>query len=160
MNANDFIVFMATIVASTSTFFFVLALISLHVWKKEGLVAGALVLGSSVFLGLTVLGLKLFFAVPRPVEALVQVTGYAFPSGHASGVMFMAIVLDWYLRTVVGTKRVLFFRLLLLLLVIAIGYSRLYLQVHTIGQVAAGFVVGAVVGGAFLKTMSRRTKLS
>lgn len=149
MSVSDVIIFLTTRVASTEVFFLVLVLISFHVWRLRGVKIGLLVLGSSVFLGLTVTGLKRVFAVSRPVDSLVEASGYAFPSGHAAGVVFMAFVLEWYLRSVLQVRQVTLMRVLLLIFVLTVGYSRMYLGVHTFWQVLAGGLVGLIVGVGF-----------
>jgi len=85
----------------------------------------------------------------------VEASGYAFPSGHASGVMFLAVVLEWYFRVVLQIRQLLLLRIALVLFVLAVGYSRLYLQVHTLDQVLAGFLVGGIVGGFFQYSVRR-----
>jgi undecaprenyl-diphosphatase len=149
MPVNDSLLFVTTVLASTESFVFVLALLSLYVALKRSVAEGLFVAGSTAILLASVWLLKLFYAVPRPTDALVQASGYAFPSGHASGVMFMAIVLEWYFRVVLQVKQLLLVRIILVLFVLAVGYSRIYLQVHTLDQVLAGFVVGGTVGLLF-----------
>jgi undecaprenyl-diphosphatase len=149
MPISDSVLFITTVLASTESFIIVLAVLSLFVMLKRSLREGLFVAGSTVFLLGSVWILKLVFAVSRPTDALVQASGYAFPSGHASGVMFMAIVLEWYFRVVLQIRQLLLMQIALVLFVLAVGYSRLYLQVHTLDQVLAGFLVGGVVGGSF-----------
>jgi undecaprenyl-diphosphatase len=157
MPVNDSILFITTVLASTESFTFVLAVLSVYVMKKRSFREGLCVACSTVFLLISVWMLKLVFAIPRPSDALVQVSGYAFPSGHASGVMFLAIVLDWYFRIVLQVKQVLLLRVILTLFVLAVGYSRIYLQVHTFNQVLAGFIVGGAIGMLFVYYVRRCT---
>ena len=157
MPVSDSVLFITTVLASTESFAIGLALLSLYVALNRSVLEGLFVAGSSIFLLGSVWFLKLMFAVPRPAEALVQAGGYAFPSGHASGVMFLAIVLEWYFRVVLQVQQLLLVRIALVLFVLAVGYSRLYLQVHTLDQVLAGFLVGGVVGGFFQYYVRRFT---
>jgi len=91
--------------------------------------------------------LKAVFARPRPyfVDPLLPESGYSFPSGHAMeslvvyGMLAYFAVLalsSWRARTAVvfGTA----------LLVVLIGFSRMYLGVHYFSDVVAGFAVGGV----------------
>ncbi|MDD3277565.1 MAG: phosphatase PAP2 family protein [Lachnospiraceae bacterium] len=92
-------------------------------------------LGFSYFLsGLTIQGLKITFRIPRPWvldpnfkavdSALPAATGYSFPSGHTqSGTSFFT-TLAWQ------TKRSLW-RILCVIGFLLIGFSRMYLGVHT-----------------------------
>lgn len=158
MPISDSVLFVTTVLASTESFTIVLVLLSLHVMFRRSIAEGLFMAGNTAFLLLSVWVLKQAFAIPRPTDALIQIGGYAFPSGHASGVVFMAIVLEWYVRVVLQVKNLFFVRLGFILLVLSVGYSRLYLQVHTLEQVLAGFFIGGVVGTLFLIGIKMITK--
>lgn len=93
--------------------------------------------------GLVVLGLKAFFARARPVESIVHAGGYAFPSGHA----FSAMVFFGYLiylsykhfrsPIVHALTTIVSFTMIVL-----IGASRVYLNVHWVTDVLGGFLAG------------------
>lgn len=93
--------------------------------------------------GAVVLGLKAFFARARPTESLIDVGGYAFPSGHA----FTAMVFFGYLiylshrhfRSSVAQVLTTIFSFSMIML---IGLSRVYLNVHWLTDVMGGFVAG------------------
>ena len=94
--------------------------------------------------GLVVLGLKAFFHRARPLDKIIPANGYSLPSGHAFGstVFYgMLVYLVWRLTerawaralaTVAGV-----------LLIGAIGLSRVYLNVHYLTDVVAGWASGA-----------------
>jgi membrane-associated phospholipid phosphatase len=100
------------------------------------------------FLGAQVLsnGMKLGFRRERPFfpDPLATESTFSFPSGHAlvSLAVYSSIALLLARRVSSGPLR-----LLLLggtaLLVLAIGFSRLYLGVHFLSDVLAGFAAGA-----------------
>lgn len=94
---------------------------------------------------LIMLGLKLLFNRHRPlIPLLAPARGFSFPSGHAFmstcfyGLLMLIIwreerphpVLKWVLL------------ILVLLLVLTIGFSRIYLRVHYFTDVVAGYCVG------------------
>lgn len=82
----------------------------------------------------------------RPPNPLVEgITNYSFPSGHAfMGVVFYGLLI-WYASIYIRTKWlqqiIIFF---LLLVIAAIGFSRIYLRVHYATDVIAGICIGFV----------------
>ena len=88
-------------------------------------------------------GLKLLFHRPRPELSFIHLDTYSFPSGHAAsataiyGALAFLLVrrAGWTRRVAVGASAV--------LVVAVIGFSRLYLGVHYLSDVLAGFCVGA-----------------
>lgn len=96
--------------------------------------------------------LKEFFAVPRPEDALVPVSGYAFPSGHAMGAAFLAMMIGFLTHRIPRLQR---YGILLAVSVVtvAVMVSRVHLNVHTPLQVYAGASLGifwALLYGAFM----------
>lgn len=86
---------------------------------------------------------KSFFARPRPTlyPHLLHETGFSFPSGHAMGGMAFFLALHLLLwRTLPRGWR--WIGVLGLLLAIAIGVSRPYLQVHYPTDILAGWAFG------------------
>jgi membrane-associated phospholipid phosphatase len=90
--------------------------------------------------------LKRSFHRPRPSQPLVDgITNFSFPSGHA----FMSIafygLLIWLAYKTIERKtlrRLIIF--LILLLILSIGFSRIYLRVHYTTDVIAGFCFGTI----------------
>lgn len=95
----------------------------------------------------TMLLLKLWFSRPRPLGPLLgPALGYSFPSGHAvSSVTFFGLVIYfvWKKKTLVPSVRALLI-LLLVLVILLIGVSRVYLRVHYASDVLAGYCVGVI----------------
>jgi membrane-associated phospholipid phosphatase len=91
--------------------------------------------------------LKELFARPRPsfVDPLLLETSYSFPSGHAMMSLVAYRMLTYFavlaLRSWQACAALVFGTALLVLL---IGFSRMYLGVHYFSDVIAGFAVGGV----------------
>lgn len=93
--------------------------------------------------GVIIWGLKTFFARARPADPLIHAGGFAFPSGHA----FSAMVFFGYL--IYLSHRHLRSSLLQVLstiscfsMIVLIGLSRVYLNVHWLTDVLGGFIAG------------------
>jgi hypothetical protein len=91
-------------------------------------------------------GLKELFqrARPTPVASLAPAQAWSFPSGHATvSAAFYSFLayLSW--RLLRGVRRLLW-TAALLALVLLIGLSRLYLGVHFLTDVIAGYLAGFV----------------
>jgi undecaprenyl-diphosphatase len=95
--------------------------------------------------------LKTTFDRARPdlAEALRQAHGYSFPSGHAMGSMVvlgsLVYVMARSLEPALGPWRLRAATIALLLAgILTVGLSRVYLGVHWISDIAAGFAAGFV----------------
>ena len=88
-------------------------------------------------------GLKLFFARPRPLlwTRLIAETSYSFPSGHALGALVLYGFWAYVLATRFPQKQKLIYTISVLL-ISAIGLSRLYLGVHYPTDILAGYAIG------------------
>ncbi|MHB8869943.1 MAG: phosphatase PAP2 family protein [Thermoleophilia bacterium] len=115
------------------------------VWRRrwgEGLVLLTATSGAAFLNAM----LKLLIQRPRPefLEPLITVGGYSFPSGHASAsaAFFMTLGL-----LAAGWVRRWETRVYVLLgaigAILLIGFSRLYLGVHYLSDVLAGYALGA-----------------
>lgn len=110
-------------------------------------------------IGLSALGwmylLKFIFGRERPLLPLIEVSGYSFPSGHAlNSLVFYGLVICM-IQIYVNSKWVkTAFTIVLALLITAIGISRVYLGVHYLTDIIAGFCIGII----WLYTVLRITK--
>ena len=88
-------------------------------------------------------GLKNLFALPRPdpsiVEHKVEAVGYGFPSNHAQT---GAVVVWGYLAAQI---RRWWFTLVAMIVILLIGFSRIYLGVHFTQDVLGGWLLGLLV---------------
>ncbi|UYZ61006.1 phosphatase PAP2 family protein [Hymenobacter latericus] len=89
--------------------------------------------------------LKEFYNRPRPVLPLTSASGLSFPSGHAmisASFYGLLIYLAW--RHVESRSLRWLLVLLLSVLILFIGLTRVYLRVHYASDVLAGFAAGVL----------------
>ncbi len=88
--------------------------------------------------------LKRLFHRKRPATPLLfEAKGKSFPSGHAMmSVCFYGLLLHMFLHTDIDPYLKSVAVILTVLLILLIGFSRVYLQVHYLSDVLAGFIVG------------------
>jgi membrane-associated phospholipid phosphatase len=92
---------------------------------------------------MTVSLVKSYCQRPRPAAPLVLVHGYSFPSGHAFNIVLLCGFITYLLWPV--WRRAWARGLTLaaaLCLIVLVGFSRIYLRVHWLDDVLAGYAVG------------------
>lgn len=88
---------------------------------------------------------KLIFNRARPEGAVFLESTNSFPSGHATiAVAFYGFIAYLLLKKTKSKFCSFIIILFTLIIIIAIGFSRLYLGVHYISDVLAGYLVGLV----------------
>ena len=104
--------------------------------------------------------LKYLFRRKRPLSPLLKAAkGLSFPSGHAiMAVTFYGLLLYilWHTITVDWLKYAV--AVLLVVVMILIGFSRVYLRVHYASDVLAGFIIGFLWLLISLSVMNRLEK--
>lgn len=82
---------------------------------------------------------------PRPaLEHLVEQSGYSFPSGHSLSAMVFYGLIAIILFNRLGGKKRYWAAALLALLILLVGFSRIYVGVHYTSDVIAGLCEGFV----------------
>lgn len=97
-------------------------------------------------LGVTIINnlLKVIIARDRPnINRLVTETGYSFPSGHSITSMVFYGYLIYLIYKYIDTKKIKIPLIIILsLLIVTIGFTRIYLGVHYTSDVIGGFLLG------------------
>jgi membrane-associated phospholipid phosphatase len=105
-------------------------------------------------------GLKFFFNRPRPLIPLInEIPGLSFPSGHAfMGTIFYGLLISIVYREVRTVWKKWLLIVFLLCCIILVGLSRVYLRVHYLSDVLAGFSFGTLSLIIFLWLIKRMQK--
>ena len=146
---NEPLVFIFTVIASTGGFIVAIALIVFAFLYRRRVKDACTLLLCAAGLMLSVQLLKVTLQVPRPPEGLIEVSGYAMPSGHAAGSAFIAILIIYLSRRY---RLPVFYSIaaVVALLALLITASRVFYQVHTVPQVLIGAFLGLVFGCAYI----------
>ena len=90
--------------------------------------------------------LKALFGRQRPLAPLLKAAkGLSFPSGHAlMSVAFFGTIIYWILHAGFPEWITIVFAVLLTVIILLIGFSRIYLRVHYASDVIAGFLIGLI----------------
>ncbi|MFA6551424.1 MAG: LssY C-terminal domain-containing protein [Patescibacteria group bacterium] len=140
------LIFVCSYLAMVKRFYYLLAL--------TFSTGGAVIFGEAV---------KYIFARPRPalINTLVAADGFSFPSGH----MFIALAFYGLIAYFIFHRQknywLKFFAVLIsALLVLAIGFSRVYLGVHWPSDVLASLVAGLALLAVSITALEMRRKFS
>jgi undecaprenyl-diphosphatase len=111
---------------------------------KRFLTEGVLLLSAMGANALCVETAKILVHSSRPLNGLVQETGYSFPSGHASAtVVYLSLLayFAWLHLKNVRVKNVL--NVVFAVVAALVGFDRVYLNAHWLSDVIGGYMLGA-----------------
>ncbi len=102
--------------------------------------------------------LKLIIARPRPPRLrLVIENGYSFPSGHSMVSFAFYGFLIYLINKNLKNKKIKYSLIVLLsLLILLIGISRIYLGVHYVTDVLGGYIIGLIYLIVFIKILKKK----
>jgi undecaprenyl-diphosphatase len=114
----------------------------------------AVVLLAISFAAVANIYLKELIARPRPPDSVAEVFGspssFGFPSGHVmTSVVFLGMLVFLFTYSKRPCIMRTFTHVALALALLAVGLSRMYLGVHTLGDVLGGYAFGAGIVLAF-----------
>jgi undecaprenyl-diphosphatase len=134
-----------TRLGNVSTLAVVVLVAAVVLWRKGRVTELQLLIFAAVGAEIITTGLKLGFQRDRPFfsDPLSTETTYSFPSGHASVSLAVYGTLGFIAARHLGTRWAQIMALAgSVALVLLIGFSRLYLGVHFLSDVIAGFSIG------------------
>ncbi len=102
-------------------------------------------------------GLKFFFNRPRPlIPLLKEIPGLSFPSGHAfMSMIFYGLLISIVYRDIKSLWKKWIVISILLSFIFLVGFSRVYLRVHYLSDVLAGYCFGILSLTILLWLMKR-----
>lgn len=125
--------------------FFVLFSLGFLVWKKLWEEAQVLALFTLSILILIDKILKPFFAIPRPLDRLVDnAFGNSFPSGHASGNLLLYFLVAYFISQYLPKYKFISY-FTATFLIILMGISSAYLRVHWVSDILASYCIGYIM---------------
>lgn len=134
--------FFAVIISvAPTTIIFIIIII--YLWLKKFYKDALFVLASSSLNGISILLFKNLFHRFRPENMLVNELDFSFPSGHATTAVILfgtILFLVWkYQKSII--KKICY-SIILIIFILLVGISRIYLNVHWLSDVIAGFSLG------------------
>lgn len=101
--------------------------------------------------------LKFIVKRPRPSDLfLIVETGYSFPSGHSMvSLSFYGLLIYFIYKYFKNKKLKVFLIMLLSLIIVLIGVSRVYLGVHFVSDVISGFLLSLSYLIIFIKVINK-----
>jgi undecaprenyl-diphosphatase len=104
--------------------------------------------------------MKFIFSRVRASEQLVEEIGYSFPSGHSIFSIILFLMIIYFYKDKIKDKSARFiFILLNLLLIMFVGFSRIYINVHYFSDVLGGFLLGYFIVNVIIILMEERKNL-
>ena len=102
--------------------------------------------------------LKIILKRPRPTEfIIINEKGYSFPSGHSMiSMAFYGLLIYLIYKKIKNKYLKATLIIILLLLILAIGISRIYLGVHYVSDVIGGFLISISYLIVYIKLIKKK----
>jgi len=147
LNPQGFMLYLSNAIAiafDTLTLVIVSLVIAVTLWfykkKNESLFLVLNMLTGAALIYL----LKNLVRITRP-ENLIE-TGFSFPSGHSTiSIIFLGLLIYLFIRNIRGNGPKIFISVIFSLIILLIGFTRIYLHVHWFTDIIGGFLIGGAV---------------
>lgn len=142
---TSFFSFITSIFDLSSTFFIIVVLISLLIYRLKDK-KYLYFFFSNIFITMfTVYFLKLFFDTKRPTDSIINAFGASFPSYHATIATVFILAIIFIFKSLLQGFNLKILHILGFLMIILVSISRIYLGVHWVSDVLFGVMLGAVI---------------
>ena len=121
--------------------------------KKQGIIFASTILLTGILIKTS----KWIFQRARPLNQIIQETGFSFPSGHTTmAIVFFGLIV--YLFSKNKSKKIkTTASITAILLIFIIGFTRIYLRVHWLTDAIGGFLLGGTVLLLAISTFKKLT---
>jgi len=139
---NEVMIFITNIASPVNLSLFSVLLFFILIIKKKWHYSILLVTGMTggVLLEMMV---KFLMQRERPMNSLIEISGYSFPSGHATiATVFFVLLLYTFKDDIKNKLLKILFIFTTVSAFLLVGFSRVYLNVHWLSDVVAGFALG------------------
>lgn len=139
---NQVLTFITHLASTTMMIIGGLILLAFFISKKKW--RYSLILTCSMFLGKGAeVFIKQVIGRDRPLNPIIEADGYSFPSGHATIAIIFYLILAYYFKNHIKNKNIKYLLMSLCLsIILAVGFSRIYLGAHWYSDVIAGYALG------------------
>ncbi len=139
---NEVMIFITNVASPLNLSLLAVLLFVVLIIKKKWYFGLLLMVGMTGGVVLELL-VKLLMQRERPINALIDVSGYSFPSGHATMATIFFLALIFSFKDDIQNKSLkVIFTVSLVSAFLLVGFSRVYLNVHWFSDVVAGFALG------------------
>ena len=121
-----------------------IAIFILYIQKRK---KESLILLSALILGYVLEQvIKFVIQRPRPTQQLIQEVGYSFPSGHSIfAIILFSLLIYFYKDRIKNSLLKIIFISINVFLILLVGLSRIYINVHWFSDVIGGYATGFFV---------------
>lgn len=124
----------------------IILVITTYCLRKKGETKNIILYITTILICLIVTNaIKIIVKRTRPLDRLLEVSGFSFPSSHSSVSMVVYGYLILLINKYYGGKRKKVYIALCVMMILLTGLSRIYFGVHYLTDVIGGFSLGMII---------------